>query len=155
MILKNFCGPIKSPQRKTRKEKNWCWDRWKWKYLERDNLIVLDNVSRLADRSRSIVTFLTTCRKFRYSVLYLFHKTALSSLRWKGILSQTQMFCIFSLAMDLVLNNLMKFVFRSVSAKEKVSRQQLWLTYLVQTLARENWLFLFLPKQETPCVQCC
>ena len=116
---------------------------------------MLDNVSRLADRSRSIVTFLTTCRKCGYSVLYLFHKTALSSLRWKGILSQMQMFCIFSLAMDLVLNNLMKFVFRSVSAKEKVSRQQLWLTNLVQTLVRENWLFLFLPKQETPCAQCC
>ena len=62
---------------------------------------------------------------------------------------------VFSLAMDLVLNNLMKFVFRSVSAKEKVSRQQLWLTNLVQTLVRENWLFLFLPKQETPCAQCC
>ena len=51
----------------------------KGEYVERKNLIVLDDVSGLADRSHSFVTFLTTYRKFGYSVLYMFHKTALSS----------------------------------------------------------------------------
>ena len=51
-------------------------------YLERDNLIVLDEVTGLADRSHSFVKFWTKCRKFGYSVLYIFHKPALSSPQW-------------------------------------------------------------------------
>ena len=60
----------------------------KGEYVERDNLIVLDDVSRL-------VAFLSTCRKFGYSVLYIFHETALSSPRWRNITSQMQMFFAF------------------------------------------------------------
>ena len=60
----------------------------KGEYVERDNLIVLDDVSRL-------VVFLSTCRKFGYSVLYIFHETALSSPRWRDIISQMQMFFAF------------------------------------------------------------
>ena len=54
----------------------------KGEYMERDNLIVLDEVTGLADRSHSFVKFLTKCRKFGYSVLYIFHKPALSSPQW-------------------------------------------------------------------------
>ena len=60
----------------------------KGEYVERDNLIVLDDVSRL-------VVFLSTCKKFGYSVLYIFHETALSSPRWRDIISQMQMFFAF------------------------------------------------------------
>ena len=61
----------------------------KGEYKVRDNLIVLDDVTGLADKSHSFVTFLTYCRKFGYSVLYIFHEPALSGPRWKDILSQT------------------------------------------------------------------
>ena len=42
----------------------------------------------------------------------------------------------FFFAMDLVLNLLMKFITRSPNVKGYVSRQQLWLTSVVQTLAK-------------------
>ena len=78
----------------------------KREYIERDNFIVLDDVIGLADKPHSFVGFLTYCRKFGYSVLYIFHEPALSSPRWKNILSQTQTFCVFLSAMDLLLNHL-------------------------------------------------
>ena len=67
----------------------------KEEYVERDNLIVLGDASSLEEWSHSFVTFLTTCRKFGYSVLYIFHETALSSPRWRDIISQMQMFFAF------------------------------------------------------------
>ena len=103
----------------------------KGEYVESDNLIALADVTGLADRSHSFFKFLTTCRTFGYSVSYIFHEPALSSPRWKNILSQTQIFCVFSFAMDLALNYLVKFVTRGSNAKGYMSRQQLWLTNLV------------------------
>ena len=49
--------------------------------IERDTLVVLDDVGRLADRSISFVNFLTTCRKFGCILLYIFHDIAASSPR--------------------------------------------------------------------------
>ena len=68
-----------------------------------DNLIVLDDVTGLADKSHSFVKFLTYCRKYDYNVLYIFHEPALSS-KFMDIMSRTQIFCVFPTAMDLVLN---------------------------------------------------
>ena len=45
----------------------------KREYVERDNLITLDDVIRLAERSHSFVTFLSTCRKFGYCVFTRLH----------------------------------------------------------------------------------
>ena len=72
----------------------------KEEYVERDNLIVLGDASSLEEWSHSFVTFLTTCRKFGYSVLYIFHENASSGPRWEDIVSQTQIFCVFPSAMD-------------------------------------------------------
>ena len=107
-------------------------------HVERDSLIVLDDVSGLADKSPSFVTFMTVCRKFGYSLLYVFHETVQSSPRWKDILSQTQIFCVFPSTLDLVINYLMKFVTRSGSGRGYVSRQQMWITNLVRVLAKKS-----------------
>ena len=40
--------------------------------------------------------------------------------------------------MDLVLNHLVKFITRNPNVKGYVSRQQLWLTNLVRTLAKKT-----------------
>ena len=106
-------------------------------HIERHTFIVLDDVRRFADRSPSFVTFMTTCRTFGYTLCYVFHKTAISSPKWKDTLSQTQIFCIFPSAMDLVINYLVKFVSRS-DAKGYVSRQQLWLTNLVRVISKKS-----------------
>ena len=107
-------------------------------HVERDSLIVLDDVSGLADKSPSFVTFMTVCRKFGYSLLYIFHETVQSSPRWKYILSQRQIFSLFPSALYLVINYLMKFVTRSDSRRGYVSRQQMWITNLVRAPAKRS-----------------
>ena len=51
----------------------------KGEYVERDNVIALDDVTGLAGTYHSFVKFLTMCGKYGYSVLYIFHEPALSS----------------------------------------------------------------------------
>ena len=51
-----------------------------------DNLVVLDDVTGLADKSHSFVRLLTYCRKYGYNVLYIFHEPALSSSKFKDIM---------------------------------------------------------------------
>ena len=41
---------------------------------KRDRLIVMDDVSGLADESKKFVSFLTVARKFNYNCVYVFHK---------------------------------------------------------------------------------
>ena len=70
--------------------------------------------------------------------MYVFHKTVQSSPRWKDLLSQTQIFCVFSSALELVINYLMKFVTRSGSRPGYVNKQQMWITNLVRALAKKS-----------------
>ena len=106
-------------------------------YVERDNFIALNDVTDLTDRSHSFVNFLTSCRKFAYSVIYI-SRTCISSPRWKDIISQKQIFYVCSSAMDLVLNHLVKFVTRGSNAKGYLSRQQLGLKNENKNLQKEN-----------------
>ena len=110
----------------------------KGEYIERDNLIVLDDATGLPDKSYSFVRFLTYCHKFGYSVFYIFQEPTLSSPRWKDILSQMQIFYIFLSAMDLVLNHLVKFITRGTNTTGYMSRQQLWLSNLVRTIKKQS-----------------
>ena len=51
-------------------------------HVERDSLIVLDDVSGLADKPPSSIAFMTDCWKFGCSLLlYVFHETVQSSPR--------------------------------------------------------------------------
>ena len=60
---------------------------------KRDRLIVMDNVSGLADRSEKC--FLTITRKFRYHCVYMFHITHPEKAIWRSIISHTNMINIF------------------------------------------------------------
>ena len=60
-----------------------------------DHLIVMDNVSGIADNCKHFAEFLTVCRKYRYRGVYVFHITAPESQIWKKILWQTNIFNIF------------------------------------------------------------
>ena len=99
-ISKNFWRPRKYLQRDTERKIEIEIDRErveKWifgnasnkvsngmsEYVERNSLVILEDVSRLADTSKSFVMFMTTCRKFGYSLTYVFQETAVSSPRWK------------------------------------------------------------------------
>ena len=59
-----------------------------------DRLIVMADVSGVADISRKFATFLTVSRKFGYHCVYVFYLIATSQI-WQKIISQTNIFDIF------------------------------------------------------------
>ena len=60
-----------------------------------DHLIVMDDVSGVADISKKFPNFLTVSRKFGYHCMYVFHVIAPATQIWQKIISQTNFFDIF------------------------------------------------------------
>ena len=60
-----------------------------------DCLIVMGDVSSMADNCKNFAEFSTVCRKYRYHSIYVFHISASENQIWKKILSQTNTFNIF------------------------------------------------------------
>ena len=63
--------------------------------MARDRLIVMDDVSSLADRSEEFANFLTVSRKFGLTCVYIFHTIYPTRQHWQMILSQTKIFNFF------------------------------------------------------------
>ena len=60
-----------------------------------DRLIVMDDVSGVADISKKFTDFLTVSRKYCYHCIYVFHIIAPATQIWQNIISQTNIFNIF------------------------------------------------------------
>ena len=60
-----------------------------------DQLIIMDDVSGVADTSKKLANFLTASRKFGYNCVYVFHVIVPASQIWQKIISQTNIFNIF------------------------------------------------------------
>ena len=60
-----------------------------------DRVIVMNNVSDLADRSEKFANFLTVSRKYGLTFLYIFNTIYLTRQRWQMILSKTKIFDFF------------------------------------------------------------
>ena len=60
-----------------------------------NKVIVMDNISGLADRSNDFANFLTVSRKFSFNCVYVFHSMYPTRFNWQMILSQTKTFNIF------------------------------------------------------------
>ena len=60
-----------------------------------NRLIVMDDVSGIADNCKKFAEFLKVYRKYRYHCIYLFQIIAPDSQIWKEILSQINIFKIF------------------------------------------------------------
>ena len=67
----------------------------------RNRLIVMDEVSGLADLSSKFANFLTVARKFAYHCLYIFHAIHPEKAIWRTILSQTNLLNIFRASVPL------------------------------------------------------
>ena len=67
----------------------------------RSRLIVMDDVSGLADLSTKFANFLTVARKFGYHCLYIFHTIHPEKAIWRTILSQTNLLNIFLASVPL------------------------------------------------------
>ena len=63
--------------------------------MARDRLIVMDDVSSLADRSEEFANFLTVSRKFGLTCVYIFHTIYATRHHWQMILPQTKIFNFF------------------------------------------------------------
>ena len=63
--------------------------------LSINKLIVMDDVSGLADKSREFSNFLTVSRKYGFSCEYIFHTVYPNRQNWDMIMSQTHSFSVF------------------------------------------------------------
>ena len=64
--------------------------------IKLDRLIVMNDVSGLADKSEEFANFLTVSRKFGLTCVYIFHTIYPTRQNWQMILSQSRMFNNFS-----------------------------------------------------------
>ena len=60
-----------------------------------DKLIVMDDVSGLADKSNKLANFLTVSRKYGLTCVYVFHIIYPRRQNWQMIMPQTQIFIFF------------------------------------------------------------
>ena len=95
-----------------------------------DRLIVLDDVSGVADLSKKFANFLTVSRKYGYNVVYVFHVIIPSNQIWQKILSQTNIFNIFPASVPF--NSVSKILQANCisCSKTYIPIRLLWLTRL-------------------------
>ena len=92
-----------------------------------NRLIIMDDVSDIADISKNFSNFLTVSRKFGYNCVYVFHVIVPSSQVWQKIISQTNIFNIFPASVPF---NTMSKIIQSnciLQSKKYVPACSLWL----------------------------
>ena len=106
--------------------------------INRDRLIVFDDVSGLADNSNKFANFLTVARKYKYNCVYIFHTIYPEKATWKTILSQTNIFNIFPASVSL--NSVKRILDRSCVRKTTryIPRSLLWINRLFIELANKS-----------------
>ena len=106
--------------------------------INRDRLIVFDDVSGLADNSNKFANFLTVARKYKYNCIYIFHTIYPEKATWKTILSQTNIFNIFPASVSL--NSVKRILEGSCVRKTTryIPRSLLWINRLFIKLANKN-----------------
>ena len=105
---------------------------------KRSRLIVMDDVSGLADLSTKFANFLTVARKFGYHCLYIFHAIHPEKAIWRTILSQTNLLNIFPSSVPL---NTVKKVLEANcihNTNKYIPVNSLWVTKLFIKLANED-----------------
>ena len=106
--------------------------------INRDRLIVFDDVSGLADNSNKFANFLTVARKYKYNCVYIFHKIYPEKATWKTILSQTNIFNIFPASVSL--SSVKRILDGSCVRKttKYIPRSLLWINRLFIELANKS-----------------
>ena len=97
---------------------------------EIDKLIVMDDVSCLADRCEDFSNFLTVSRKYGFSCVYVFHTIYPGRQIWEMIISQTHIYNFFpgSIHSGRILKTLSLFASRQKNTY--VPTNQIWLNRL-------------------------
>ena len=92
-----------------------------------DGLIIMDDVSGIADISKKFANFLTVSRTFGYNCGYVFHVIVQASQVWQKNISQTNIFNIFPAS---VPHNTVAKIIQSnyiLQSKKHVPAHSLWL----------------------------
>ena len=103
-----------------------------------DRLIIMDDVSGVADVSKKFANFLTVSRKFGYNCVYVFHVIVPASQIWQKIISQTNIFNIFPAS---VPHNTVTKIIQSncvLQSKKYVPARSLWLNRVFTDLANSH-----------------
>ena len=100
-----------------------------------DKLIVMDDVSGLADKSDDFANFLIVSRKFNFTCVYVFHMMYPARSNWQMILSQINIFNIFpsSLQTSSVFKILCSYCNRYTY--EYIAHRDLWLNRLYSEIS--------------------
>ena len=103
-----------------------------------DRLIIMDDVSGVADVSKNFANFLTVSRKFGYNCVYVFHVIVPSSQIWQKIISQTNIFNIFPASVPY--NTVSKIIQSNciLQSKKYVPARLLWLNRVFSDLANSH-----------------
>ena len=92
-----------------------------------DRLVIMDDVSGIADVSKKFSNFFAVSRKFGYNCVYVFHVIVPCSQVWLKIISQTNIFNIFpaSIPFHMVLKIIQSNCI--LPSKKYVPARSLWL----------------------------
>ena len=106
-----------------------------------DRLIIMDDVYGVADVSKKFANFLTVSRKFGYHCIYVFHLIVPSSQIWQKIISQTNIFNIFSASIPY--NTVAKIIQSNciLQSKKYVPARSFWLSRVFTDLANSEEKF--------------
>ena len=103
-----------------------------------DRLIVMDDVSGVADVSKKFANFLTVSRKFGYHCIYVFHLIVPYNRIWQKVISQTNIFNIFPASVPY---NTVAKIIQSIcilQSKKCVPARSLWLSRVFTDLANSQ-----------------
>ena len=103
-----------------------------------DRLIIMDDVSGIADTSKYFSNFLTVSRNYGYNCVYVFHVINSSSQIWQKIISQTNIFNIFPATVPF--NSVSKIIQSNciLQSKKYVPVRSLWLSRVFNDLANSH-----------------
>ena len=101
-------------------------------------LIIIDDVSGLADKSEEFSNFLTVSRKYGFSCLYVFHTIYPGRQSWEIIMSQTHIFSFFpgSIHSSTILKTLSLFASRQRNTY--LPNQQVWLNFQISNFKEKS-----------------
>ena len=103
-----------------------------------DRLIIMDDVSGVADISKKFAKFLIVSRKFGYNCVYVVHVINPSCQIWQKIISQTNSFNIFPASVPY--NTVAKILQSNciLQSKKYVPARSLWLSKVFTDLANSH-----------------
>ena len=98
--------------------------------LHINKLIIMADVSGLADKSNEFSNFLTVSRKYGFTCVYVFHTIYPGRQNWEMIMSQTHIFIFFtgSINNNRILKTLSLFASRQ--KQNYLPNHQIWLNKL-------------------------